>query len=95
MDMHLSPTVAAQKTRLTEQEARAIGTVANRIVNLRGLVAAQAGAGTITVGTKDGPVSLSIPSEEVVACLALLVERHESFLSQFDIELENTTALRA
>ncbi|USQ99543.1 hypothetical protein [Sphingomonas aerolata] len=95
MDMHLSPTVAAQKARLTEQEARAIGTVANRIVNLRGLVAAQAGAGTITVGTKDGPVSLSIPSEEVVACLAFLVERHESFLSQFDIELENTTALRA
>jgi len=92
---HHSPTVAAQKVRLTEREARAIGTVANRIVNLRGLVAAQAGAGTITVGTKDGPVSLSIPSEEVVACLALLVERHESFLSQFDIELENTTALRA
>lgn len=95
MDMHHSPTVAAQKTRLTEQEARAIGTVANRIVNLRGLVAAQAGAGTITVGTKDGAVSLSIPSEEIVACLALLVERHESFLSQFDIELETTAALHA
>lgn len=89
------PAVAASKGRLTEREVRAFGATANRIVNLRGLIASQVGAGTITVQTKAGAIALSLPHVDVEACLALLAERDATFLTQFDIELETATALRA
>jgi hypothetical protein len=82
------PALAPPKGRLTEAEARVIGAAANRLPNLRGLQAAQAGSGSLTVTTKNGAVSLTLTREDLGAILALLVEREACLLTQFDIELD-------
>jgi len=87
--MNTLPTVAKPKGRMTEAEARVVGASANRIVNLRGLqVSAANASGSLTVNAKSGAVSLVLTSQDVEACLALLIEREACLLTQFDIELE-------
>ena len=74
---------------MTEAEARVVGASANRIVNLRGMIADRRSvSGNLTVPVSSGTVAMTLTAEDVRACLALLIERETALLIGFDIELE-------
>lgn len=81
------PAVAKPKGRLTEKEARVIGSTANRLLSLRGLYCDCEG-GSITVKQRTGSVTMAMTKADLLAALALLIERDSNFLSGFDIELD-------
>ena len=84
------PVIAAPKGRMTEAEARRVGQSANRIAQLRSLRDNAKRGGSITGDSGNGAASHALTAEETKACLALLIEREETFLTSFDIELEET-----
>jgi len=79
------PAVLPDREPLTLAEARRIGATANRLVNLRGLLA-DARGGSLTVNTRSGAVSLTLDANDIIAALALLAERDVAFLSSFNVE---------
>lgn len=81
------PAISPPKGRLTEAEARVIGAAANRIANLRSLLASASGNGSLTVTAGTGTVALTMTREDLTATLSLLIEREAALLTQFDVEL--------
>lgn len=74
--------------RLTEREVRIAGQVSNRLCNLRGAIRQGVKGGSITVQTRNGVLSQSLPIIEIEALVALLIERDEAFLIGLNIEID-------
>lgn len=85
------PVVAAPKGRMTEAEAIQAGRSASKLHDLRELRSIREQRQHRTpgqlklIGLEDLAVGLS--NEEVDAVIALLIERHSTFLAGLDVEL--------
>ena len=73
---------------MTEREARMAGQVSNRRISLRGALKQGLRGGSLHVSTENGSQSLALPSVDLEAVIALLIERDEAFLTGLNIELE-------
>lgn len=86
------PVVAAPKGRMTEAEAIQAGRSASKLRDLRELRDIRESGQHRTpgqiklVGLQDLAVGLT--NDEVDAVIALLIERHSTFLAGLDVELE-------
>jgi len=86
------PVVAAPKGRMTEAEAIQAGRSASKLRDLRELRSIRENGqhrtpGQIKLAGLDH-LALALSNEEVDAVIALLIERHSTFLASLDVELE-------
>jgi hypothetical protein len=75
------------KKRVTEAEARRIGHAAQRIAQFRDALTA-AKSGSITVSSGNGSMSIALTQLDLVAALAILIEREALFLTSFGVTVE-------
>lgn len=81
--------VIPEREPLTEDEARAIGTAANRLPNLRTLLEETEGkrGGAIGVGSGMKMRTIRLPKADIKAALSLLIERDEMLLASFNVTI--------
>lgn len=70
---------------LTLREARVAGQVANRLTNLRDTIH-NLDSGSVTIKTRNGTQSLTLPRDEIEAVIGLLIERDVALLTGLNVE---------
>jgi hypothetical protein len=72
---------------LSMREARMAGATANRLLSLRGALRQGLESGSVTLKTSNGTQSITLPRNDLMAVVGLLVERDEHFLIGLNVEI--------
>lgn len=86
----IETTIVPPRGRLTERELLEGARVVRELEKLRAIQPAPGGATLKLPGSYSGITEVSLSSADYQAVVALLIERHSTFLASLDVELEET-----